>query len=137
MGGVFKIIFMSKRERGRPPVLTPENISKLKQAFLWGAVDEEACSFAGIGKTAFYEYKSKNKDFAEEIDGWKQNPVLKAKKSVVEALEKNPDLALRYLERKCKNEFSLRQEADVNLKGSVTLEITSDHASKVLTAADK
>lgn len=125
------------RERGRPPVLTPENISKLKQAFQWGAKDEEACSFAGIGKTTFYDHKAKNKEFSEEIDGWKQNPILKAKKSVVESLEKNPDLALRYLERKCKDEFSVRQEVNANLKGSVSLTITSDHADKVLDAESK
>lgn len=125
------------RERGRPPVLTPENISKLKQAFQWSAKDEEACSFAGIGKTTFYDHKAKNKEFSEEIDGWKQNPILKAKKSVVESLEKNPDLALRYLERKCKDEFSVRQEVNANLKGSVSLTITSDHADKVLDAESK
>lgn len=35
---------------------------------------------------------------------------MKARKSVVNALTKDPDLALKYLERKKKDEFSLRSE---------------------------
>lgn len=97
--------------RGRPTVMTPEIIDKLRQAFLFGASDEEACTWAGIGKSTLYDYQQLNPDFVEQKEGWKTNPIIKAKKLVSDAIDRNDkDTAKWYLERKRKSEFSLRHE---------------------------
>lgn len=39
-----------------------------------------------------------------------KDPYLKARQEVIKRLQDNPDFSLKYLERKKKNEFSLRHE---------------------------
>jgi len=96
---------------GRPTVMTPENIAKLEQAFSLGATDLEACFFAGIGKTALYEYQEKNPEFAERKAALKDKLVLKSRQVVASALEEgDKQTAQWYLERKKKDEFSQRSE---------------------------
>lgn len=95
---------------GRPTVMTPESLDKLRQAFLIGASDSEACAYAKIGQSTLYEYQKEHPDFTEQKDQWKQEPILKAKFELVKGLDGNPELSLKYLERKKKDEFSLRSE---------------------------
>ena len=72
---------------GRPTVMTPEVIRKLEDAFSWGCTDLEACCFAGIGKTSLYEYCILNTDFAEKKEVLKNNPVMKARRVLIAALD--------------------------------------------------
>lgn len=95
---------------GRPPAMTPETIAKLEEAFALGCTDREACLWADIATTTLYKYQEKNLDFAERKAQLKETPILKARLSIVSALKDDPKLALSYLERKLKSEFSLRQE---------------------------
>lgn len=90
-------------------VFTPEVLAKLKMAFLIGATDEEACCFADISVNTFYDYQARTEGYAQEKAKWKQTPILKARQSLINGLT-DPELALKYLERKKKDEFSLRQE---------------------------
>jgi hypothetical protein len=94
---------------GRPTVMTEETLRLLREAFLLDCTDEEACFYAKISPSTFYLYQSENPKYLEEKRGYKQNPFLLARKSVIEGFS-NPDLALKYLERKKKDEFSLRNE---------------------------
>ena len=99
-----------KKEIGRPAAMTPLVLRKLEEVFALGGTDEEACLFAGIGKTTLYEFQKQNPEFAERKETLKQSPVLKARQTVVKAIEKDPTLAFKYLERKRKDEFSPRTE---------------------------
>lgn len=72
---------------GRPTVIDNDAIRKLEEAFLLGCSDLEACLFAGIGKTAFYNYKKDNEEFAERVEILKSNPVMKARKVVMDAID--------------------------------------------------
>lgn len=101
---------MANGEVGRPTVMTPEVLVKLREAFLLGCTDEEACLYANISTTPLYEYQRENPEFKQQKELLKENPVLKARTSVVNALDSNPNLALQFLERKKKKEFSPRQE---------------------------
>ena len=101
---------MAKNKGGRPTVMTEAVIAKLEEAFLLGCTDLEACLLADISKDALYDYQNKNPEFTERKQRLKETPVLKARTSVVKELESNPELALKYLERKKKDEFSTRQE---------------------------
>jgi hypothetical protein len=95
---------------GRPTLLTPETIQKLEEAFALGCTDLEACLYAGISKSTLYNYQEKNPKFVERKEELKETPVLLARTTVINSLKKNPDMAMKYLERKKKDEFSLRVE---------------------------
>lgn len=94
---------------GRPTVVTPEILIQLKQAFAIGCTDEEACAYAKIGTSSLYRYIEKNPEFRKEADRLKQEPILKAKHTIVKSLTDVKD-AQWYLERKLKSEFSTRNE---------------------------
>ena len=92
---------MAKHAGGRPTVMTPEVIRKLEDAFSWGCTDLEACCFANIGKTALYDYCEKKPDFAEHKETLKNNPVMKAKRVVMTALDADDvNSAHKVIERK-------------------------------------
>ena len=106
---------------GRPTVMTPEILSMLRSAFLIGASDEEACAYAEIGKSTLYDYQNDHPEFSEQKDQWKKNPILKAKTSVIDGL-KDPELALKYLELRDRDEFYKKQKNDTNLGGGLKIE---------------
>jgi hypothetical protein len=94
---------------GRPTVFTPETIQKLEYVFAMDGSVEEACFYADIGRSSYYQFLKQNPEFADRFDALRQKPILAARKTVVNSLN-NPDNAFRYLERKRKNEFSPRIE---------------------------
>jgi hypothetical protein len=96
-------------EPGRPTVMTEDVLAKLRQAFLMGCDDEEACAFAEIDPKTLYRYQEKNHEYASEKAKWKQNPILKAKATIYSNLNEK-ETAKWYLERKKKGEFAQRNE---------------------------
>lgn len=98
---------MKKNNVGRPTAMTEEVLLKLEEAFCMGCTDKEACFFADIATSTLYEYCKDNKDFSERKEALKQNPILKARKTIIDDLE-DPQTAKWYLERKLKNEFSTK-----------------------------
>lgn len=99
-----------KRPLGRPTIMTQDKIDKLVEAFKYGASDVEACAYADIATTTLYKYQEKNPDFADYKAKLKELPIFTARKSVVDRLPKDPELALKFLERRKRDEFSLRTE---------------------------
>jgi hypothetical protein len=98
-----------KKKLGRPTKMTEATVNKLEEAFALGCTDAEACLYADISKQSLYNYQEKNPEFVERKELLKQKPVLQARKSVAGDLEGDSNLALKYLERKKKDEFSVRQ----------------------------
>mgnify|MGYP007071599314 CR=1 FL=1 len=110
---------MTKRvakKTGRPTVMTDRVLDLLRQAYLWGATNAEACAYAEISARSLYEYLEKNPEFSQKIEEWKTNPLLRAKKKVVEDIDKDVKNAQWYLERKQKDEFSTKVENDIRVK---------------------
>lgn len=100
---------MAKNKGGRPPKLTPETVSKLEQAFSLDCTVEEACFFADISRTTYYEWIKENPELSDRFEALRQKPVLAARMTVVDSLHQ-PHYAFEYLKRKRKQEFSDRQE---------------------------
>ena len=120
---------------GRPTVMTPEILAKLDKAFAIGCNDTEAIAFAGISKDAFYYYQDKHPEFAERKARLKEEPILKAKNTIVESLS-DPMHAKWYLERKRRDEFG--SSLDVTSKGeSVAVPITGVRIIKEADGADE
>lgn len=103
----------------RPTKLDSLTVKKLEDAFVLGASIEEACFNANISKQTFYNWKDENPELFDRFEQLRQAPILKARKCVVNALEKNPTLAMRYLERKLKSEFGNGTSDDKTDKNEV------------------
>lgn len=93
----------------RPTVMTELVLDKLRQAFLIGATNDEACGYADISVKTLYNYIEKQPEFLQQIEAWKNEPILKAKTTVVKNLDdvKNSQW---YLERKAKD---FKPKADI------------------------
>ena len=85
-------------------------ISDCKTVWAIGGTDNEASFYAGISDKSLSRYIVANPDIRKIRDSLKNKPILKARQEVVRGLEKNPHFSLKYLERKKKDEFSLRTE---------------------------
>ena len=113
------------KTRGRPPIIDQVILGKLEQAFCIGCTDIEACSFADINPSTLYLYQNNNPEFIERKQSLKSKPIFKARHELVKGLTDNPELALKFLERKCKSEFSLRTETTGEDGGNVNINLTN------------
>lgn len=95
---------------GRPTVMTPETLEKLKNGFLMGFSDSEACLYAEINPATLYNYQKENPEYIEYKEQLKENPKMIAKTTVYNRLSRDVDTSKWYLERKSKNEFAQRSE---------------------------
>ena len=113
---------------GRPTIMTPDIIAKLEEAFEWGCSDLEACGHANIGKSTLYNYQEAHPEFVERKEMLKENPIRKARLSVVSSFESDPKLAMDYLKHKRNKEFSTKQEIDqkTEVNGNVNFTALSD-----------
>lgn len=108
---------MTESPVGRPTIMTPEVVNKLEEAFLLGCSDIEACFYAKISKQTLYNYQDAHPEFVDRKEELKNNPTFIARRTVVNDIATNSDLALKYLERKKKDEFSTKSESDITTKG--------------------
>ena len=100
-----------KNDTGRPTLMTKETIDKLEAAFSWGCPDSEACIYADITPPVLYKYQQENPDFVKRKELLKDTPNLKARQVLNAAIrQKDKQAAQWWLERKKKEEFSVRSE---------------------------
>lgn len=100
----------NQNKGGRPRKIDEAVLRKLEEAFGLGSTDAEACFYADIAPSTLYAYEKENPEFSERKKALKERPILLARRTVVNALETDYNHALRYLERKKRDEFSLRSE---------------------------
>ena len=91
--------------QGRPNAITEDVLAVLREAFLLGCDDVEACALAGISPATLYNHQKNNAEFLEWKTALKQNPFLLARRTIVENLRRDPEFAMRYMERKKFKEF--------------------------------
>ena len=97
----------------KPIKMTESVVKKLEEVFALDGSVEEACYYANISRQSYYNWIKSFPDMLERFDSLRQRPFLKARQTVVKSLD-NPDMALKYLERKKKDEFSTRQDITSN-----------------------
>jgi len=114
----------TKNPVGRPTIMTPEVIDKLEEVFALGGSDAEACLWADIATDTLYKYQRENPEFIKRKESLKETPILRARRTVVNALEKDSDMAMRYLERKRKDEFSPRTNVSLGADKDSISELT-------------
>lgn len=105
---------ITKRKRRpwawRPSKKTDITIQKLEYAFSIDCTVEEACYYADISTSTYHNYVTESPKLLDRFNALRNKPVLTAREEVVKGMKNNPELALKYLERKRKAEFSLRKE---------------------------
>lgn len=86
---------------GQPTKMTDKTLSLLKEAFMWGCTDSEACCFVGIAPSTLYNYCEKNPSFLELKNNLKDMPVMKSRRIISNSLDEG-DLgtANRVIDRK-------------------------------------
>lgn len=98
-----------KRKPGRPTIMTEPVLERLREAFCMGCTDNEACLFADISPDMLYKYQRLNPEYIKLKNLLKDTPILMARTTVVRGLKNDHNLALKFLERKKKDEFSLQE----------------------------
>jgi len=89
--------------------MTDEAVRKLEEAFAIDATVGEACFYAEISRDTYYRWIKENPDLSDKFERLREKPILKARQTVVNALD-SPKDAQWYLERKRKREFAQRVE---------------------------
>jgi len=102
-------------------------IRKLELAWACRATDAEAAFFADISPSSLSEFLSRNPKISERKEALKNKPILEARMCLVKAVTTDPELALKFLERVKRDEFSLKYEVDHRDK---TLEQLLEEANK-------
>ena len=107
-----KIIIKKEAEKnGRPTVMTPETVRKIKEGFSQGFSIDNTCIWAEISKQTFYSYCEKEAGFLDYCKSLQKKPLIKSILVINKALnEGDVSTAKWYAERKAKDEFSLRNE---------------------------
>lgn len=93
-------------------------VSKLKEAAAIDASVEEMCFYAGISRATFYRWMEENSELKDEIEALRNKPVLKARQTIVTALDQ-PSVAMAYLSKKRPQEFA--EKSKVEHSGSVSV----------------
>jgi hypothetical protein len=103
------------KDSGRPSKMTPETLKKLENAFASGYTDEQACIFADISMPTLYEYIKKNPNFHNKKELLKKRVDIQAKTNLVKKIKEGDDITSKWwLERKCKDEFSTKNETQLS-----------------------
>jgi hypothetical protein len=105
-------------------------VTKLEQAWALGCSDVEASLVAGISTGALCRFLKSHPDIAKRKEQLKETPVLEARNALYKQIKKGDGaLALKYLERKKKKEFSVLHEFKDNTPPAHDL---SDVSTEVL-----
>lgn len=112
----------NRNQVGRPRAIGEEELRKLEEAFKLGCTNREACFYANVKESTFYDYLKEYPEYSEKIDIWKSYEKIKARMVVHKALDKgDKEMAKWYLERKAKDEFSTKQEFDGTVNNRVEI----------------
>ena len=112
----------------RPTKMTPELVLKLTEWFMMWFNDSEACLYADIAKGTLYDYINKNPEFWTKREELKKHPWIRAKTNILKSInEWDVNDSKWYLERKSRDEFSLKIETDnkTELSWNVSIDITN------------
>lgn len=122
-----------KNPVGHPEKKSPEVMMKIEKAAAFGASIGEIAFYAGIHRGTLHRWMQEDEILRDRIAALQENPILLARQSVVKQMEKDGDLALKFLERKRKAEFSTRAE-QVEMTPTEALKLDEKESEEVTNA---
>ncbi len=72
---------------GYPTKMTEETLKLLREAFVWGCTDSEACCYANISTTTLYNYCILKPEYLELKNKLKNSPTMKARRIISDNLD--------------------------------------------------
>jgi len=66
---------------------TPEVVGKLEEIFRIDGTISEACSYANIDRSTYYDWLEKDKDFSNKMEDAKEYMFIEARKTIVKAVK--------------------------------------------------
>lgn len=100
---------------GRPPITQEkldEHFTKIENYLKIGCSLYEACTLADVPYTTIVDHKKKNATLRKNIEAATHYAIALARESVVKSFKNRPDLALKYLEKKLRDEFGSKITID-------------------------
>jgi hypothetical protein len=98
---------IDKQKVGRPSVLNEDTVRKLESCIASGLGVSASCYLAKISRTAFYENKAIDMEFANRIRFAEEFSTLAARNVILNEIKKgNVRCAMWWLERKARVEFA-------------------------------
>lgn len=89
---------------GENTKLTDEVRVKIKEVASLDGTIEEMAYYCGVSRQTIYNWFEKEPELFDEVERLRQRPVLKARQTIVKALD-DPNHAFKYIERKRRKEF--------------------------------
>ncbi|OGS33035.1 MAG: hypothetical protein A2218_07840 [Elusimicrobia bacterium RIFOXYA2_FULL_53_38] len=107
-------------------------ITQLKVAWGLGCPDVEAAALADVSTASLSRFLKNHPLIAEQKERLLQKPFLSCRNAILKAIAGgDADMALRFLERKKKAEFSTRQELEVS-EQEVYKELTDEQLAQII-----
>jgi len=119
---------------GRKSAFTQDVVNKLEQIFSLDGSVEEACLFANISRQAYYVWIKKNPKLVDRFEALRNAPTLRARQELIKGLTGNPEMALKYLERKRSAEFAPKIKNEHSGPEGEAIEVKSNIPVKDLAA---
>ena len=90
-----------KHPWGRPTKKDENTIQKLESIFKIDWTISEACSYAGISESIYYDWVKSDKKFSEKMRAARDYPFILARKTIMKAMQNDNDkAAMEYLRRR-------------------------------------
>lgn len=102
----------SPKGAGRPPIDRDVVLEKIKPFLQRGASIRESCKRAKVAYDTVLDWKVKDPEFASKLEYWDSYFLFSCENVIATEIQdkKNAELALKILERRNKNKYSLRTE---------------------------
>lgn len=112
-----------KKGAGRPKARIREYFEKILPFLQRGLSVKKSCEHAGVPQQTVNDYMNRDGKFSVEVKVAQRTTELLARQNITNSIKRGGiDSAKWYLERKCKDEFSLRVEGlNENHESDVTL----------------
>lgn len=117
--------------------LDDEAIKKLREIYALDASMKEVAYYIGVSIPTIYNWKKENKELFNELERIREEPVYLARETIVQGLRKDPNLAMKYLEKKRRKEFGNEvSPGEVELKITFDSSFDKEHATSPKTKTD-
>lgn len=116
---------------GRPTKLTKALRERIRAACLLGATNQEIALSAGVSEKTLYNYLNNDSDFLQDFESWKNSPILKARKTIIDNLDQ-PRVAMWFIERKSRELPTQLQVETKVIKTEQLVDVSDDVLKRII-----
>lgn len=102
---------------------TPDIRQRMEDAAMNDFNDTQICNYIGISRDTYYRWMKEIPGLSDKIEVLRHSVRMKAKVSVAKGVVEDPDLALKYLERREPENFSSKPMVQINQQNNTQVNI--------------